>query len=179
MRADHHWQAKENFSATNFRIDWQKQQAICPEEKISSSWTPAIDGRRKEVIKIKFSTSDCGPCSSRHLCTKTKSRRRTLTIRPQAQHEALSVDRAREQTAEYQDLYRQRAWSKGTISQGTRVFGLQRSRYIGIAKTHLQHLTVATAINFVRLANWLAGLPTARTRQPVFARVLLQEVGAT
>jgi len=38
-RADYHWQAheQEGFAASNFTIDWQKQQAICPQERRSVS----------------------------------------------------------------------------------------------------------------------------------------------
>lgn len=172
-RSDYHWQShgEGSFTAMKFQIDWQKQHAVCPELKRSLSWSPAFDGR-KEVIKVKFSRKDCAPCPSRHRCTKAKSKRRTLSIRRQSQYEALSAARAREHTAEYKNLYHHRAGVEGTISQGTRAFGLRRSRYVGLSKTHLQHVVTATAMNFVRLANWLAGVPIAGTRQPAFAKVL-------
>ncbi len=32
---------------------------------------------------------------------------------------------------------------------------MRRSRYIGLAKTHLQHLGIAAVINLVRAAIWL------------------------
>jgi transposase len=86
--------------------------------------------------------------------------------------------RARERTPEYRELYRRRAGVEATISQGTRAFGLRRSRYVGILKTHLQHVITATAMNFVRLADWLAGAPMARTREPAFVRVLRQAAAA-
>ena len=55
----------------------------------SSSWTPAIDNRKNEVIKIKFSTTDCQVCPSRSLCTQSiRHTRRTVTIRPEAQYQA-------------------------------------------------------------------------------------------
>lgn len=42
-RGDYHWQAheKQGFAASNFTIDWQNQQAICPKERKSVSWSPA------------------------------------------------------------------------------------------------------------------------------------------
>jgi len=60
-RVNLHWQAKADngYAADDFTVDWQHQKAICPEGKSSVSWTPAIDGRDNEVIKIKFSTADC------------------------------------------------------------------------------------------------------------------------
>ena len=55
-RSDNHWQAKEGtgFAASEFALDWEQQHAICPEGKVSVSWTPAIDKFKNEVIKIKF-----------------------------------------------------------------------------------------------------------------------------
>jgi Transposase DDE domain len=44
-----------------------------------------------------------------------------------------------------------------TISQGVRAFGLRRSRYIGMGKTHLQRPVTAAAINLKRVSDWLAG----------------------
>jgi transposase len=60
-RADHKWQAKERqgFDAGSFSLDWETQKAVCPTGKASSSWTPAIDRRDNQVIKIKFSIKDC------------------------------------------------------------------------------------------------------------------------
>jgi len=46
---------------------------------------------------------------------------------------------------------------------------LRQSRYIGLAKTHLQHLLTAVAINFVRLSEWWAGGSPAKTRCSPFA----------
>jgi transposase len=42
--------------------------------------------------------------------------------------------------------------------------GLRTARYFGLAKTHLQHLFTAMAINFSRLANWFEEVPRATTR---------------
>ena len=57
-RADHKWQAKEGrgFDAGSFPIDWDRQKMRCPAGRESLSWTPAIDRRDNEVIKIKFSS---------------------------------------------------------------------------------------------------------------------------
>jgi transposase len=49
---------------------------------------------------------------------------------------------------------------------------MRRSRYRGLAKTHLQHLATAAAINVKRAVNWLLGEPLATTRQSHFAALL-------
>ncbi len=173
-RRNHQWQAKEQkgFDADHFLIDWEKQQATCPEGHTSSSWTPAIDNRKNEVIKIKFSTIDCQVCPSRSLCTQSiRHTRRTVTIRPQEQYQALKQRRKQEETKEFKQAYAKRAGIEGTISQGVRVMGLRRSRYIGQEKTHLQHVATAAALNIVRSMAWLSGVPRAQTRRSAFVRL--------
>jgi IS5 family transposase len=53
---------------------------------------------------------------------------------------------------------------EGTISQGVRGFGPRRSRYRGLAKTHLQHLLTASGMNAVRIDAWLNNTPLTPTR---------------
>jgi transposase len=53
-----------------------------------------------------------------------------------------------------------------------RAFGLRRSRYLGQAKTALQHLAIAAAINLVRLGAWWEGIEPGTTRVSAFARVM-------
>ena len=52
----------------------------------------------------------------------------------------------------------------GLLSQGVRAFGLRQARYIGLAKTHLQPLLTAPALNLVRIDAWLSDRPRAVTR---------------
>lgn len=172
-RGDNHWQAKdgEGFAARDFMINWEQQCAICPEGKTSNSWTPAIDKFKNEVIKIKFATTDCQVCPSCDKCTRSTPPRRTITIRPKAQHEALLAGRQREQTKEYTAAYAQRAGVEGTIAQSLRTCEVRRSRYLGQAKTHLQHVMTAASINVVRMLNWLADVPKAKTRPSAFAQL--------
>jgi transposase len=58
---DHRWQAREQkgYALTDFFIDWEHEQARCPQGQISSSWTPTRT-RNQEVIKIKFGHATCG-----------------------------------------------------------------------------------------------------------------------
>lgn len=86
-----------------------------------------------------------------------------------AQHQALQAARQKQTTAKFQTQYAPRAGIEGTISQGVRVNNLRRSRYIGLTKTHLQHLAIAAAINLSRLSNWFQKIPLASTRTSRFA----------
>ena len=168
-RADHKWQAQERqgFDANSFLVDWQAHKATCPAGHTSLSWTPAIDRRDNQVIKIKFSRKDCLPCALRPQCTKAK--RRAITLRAEEVHLALQRARARQKEPAFWQVYRWRAGVEGTISQGVRAFSLRRSRYAGAAKTHLQHLACAAAINVVRVLAWLDERPLATTRRSHFA----------
>ena len=139
-----------------------------------------VDKRRNQVVKIKFSTKDCGPCPHRTQCIRSRkaSPRRTITVRPQDQYEALRAAREREQTDAYAKEYARRAGVEGTLSQAVRRCGLRRSRYVGLARTHLCHVLTATAVNFVRIGEWLAGTPRAKTRHPPFSTVLAPAAAA-
>jgi hypothetical protein len=172
-RSDNHWQAQAGagFAARDFVIDWEQQTVTCPQGNSSSSWTAAVGKFKNHVIKIKFGKRACRECSVSAQCTRTLPPRRTITIRPQAQHEALLAGRQREQTAAYAVEYARRAGVEGTIAQGVRSHEMRRWRYCGQPKTHLQHLMTAAAINVVRILRWLAGEPKATTQVSAFARL--------
>jgi len=83
----------------------------------------------------------------------------------------MQTARQRQTTQEFKDLYAQRAGIEGTMSQSTGAFGLRRSRYRGLAKTHLQHVATGVAINLVRFFNWIMDKPCAKTRTSHFAKL--------
>ena len=90
----------------------------------------------------------------------------------------LITARQRQTSEEFKSKYKQRAGIEGTLSQGVRAFELRRTRYLGLAKTRLQHLTIATAMNLTRLATWWgAGEPEFVLYRSPFAR--LKPVGLT
>ena len=62
-----------------------------------------------------------------------------------------------------------RAGVEGTLSQAVCAFGLRRGRYRGLAKTHLQHVATAAAVDLGRLAAWFGATPRAATRTSRFA----------
>ena len=168
------WQQVQGngFDIGHFQIDWDAQTATCPQGKQSSSWRPGVDGRGNAVINVVFAKADCSQCPSLSQCTRAKSRRRTINLRPRELHATLQSARHRATTQAFKEEHKKRAGIEGTISQGVRAFGLRRSRYIGKAKTYLQHLATAAAINLERVADWLAGVARERTRRSAFARVM-------
>ena len=166
----HTWQDKANqgFQTACFQIDWQAQHLICPQGKISVLWRPGLNKHGGECIAIRFAHQDCLNCPVRSQCTHSPGPR-TLTLLPQTQHVALQQARAYQKTEAFRQRYRKRAGVEGTISQGTRAFDLRRTRYIGLAKTHLQHLFTAAAINLTRVVFWLQGIERTQTRRSSFA----------
>ena len=133
-RRNHQWQANQQkgFDADHFLIDWQQQQATCPEGHTSSSWTPAIDNRTNEIIKMKFSTKDCQACPSLRLCTQSiRHGRRTVTIRPKEQYDALQARRKLEAAQDFKTLSVRRAGVEGATSQGVRTMGVAARAPLG------------------------------------------------
>ena len=175
-RADERWQAREGkgFAAADFNVDWERRTATCPQGAVSASWSLALDNRGTEVIKVTCSGSDCGACQRLADCTRGTRPRRTLTLRTHEQHVALVGARRRETTAAFATLSAVRAGVEGTISQTVRGFGLRRSRYIGRAKTHLQHVATAAAMNLVRMTEWLGGAELATTRRSKLRALMAQ-----
>jgi transposase len=173
VRANGSWQAREEpgYAVTRFPFDWQRRQAICPQGQRSVSWTPYHDRAGNPVIAVKFSRRVCRSCPVRAQCTHSARQARQLSVRVQADYEALERLRAEQETAEWKARYHRRAGVEGTFSQGVRRMGLRQARYVGIAKVQLQHLVTAVALNLVRLDNWLAGVPFATTRSSRFARL--------
>ena len=94
---------------------------------------------------------------------------RHLTLRPRAQYEALAAACRRQTTAAFWGRYAARAGIEGTLSEGVRAFGLRRCRYRGLAKTHLQQVATAAALNVSRPATWWDGHCPVRIRRSAFA----------
>jgi transposase len=171
-RPDYRWQAqaKEGFAAQFFNYNWHKQEVICPEGKISTSRSSYTTPSGVETVKIKFAQKDCIVCPSWSKCTTSTTG--TITLRKEEHHLALLAARERETTRAYKKEYAKRAGIEGTISQGVRAFGLRRAKYVGLAKTHWQHVFTATAINFTRISNWLSDIPREKTRISAFEKLM-------
>ena len=172
-RPDYRWHTREGqgFAASDFVIHWEERYAVCPRGKRSSKWNDVHDRSGNPVIKSGFAPRDCGGCASREQCTRAKQARRTVTLRPEKEYRALQAARERERTKEFARDYARRAGVEGTISQGVRVCEVRRCRYVGQAKTQLQHLLTGAALNFRRVGQWLLGTPHAKTRESAFLRL--------
>jgi len=70
--------------------------------------------------------------------------------------------------------YALRSGVEGTVRQAVAVTGSRRARYRGLAKTHLEHVYAAVALNLIRLTAWWHGRPLDRTRTSHLARLELE-----
>ena len=173
-RPEQSWQSRteEAFSAADFTVDWDRRVARCPEGKESTgSFESAKRPGQRSSIRARFRAADCRACASRTRCTRARLglHGRVLALLPKREYEALAAARAREGTAEGRRLYAQRQGVESTLSQGVRALGLRRTRYRGLAKTRLQHVATAAALNLDRVTAWFTGRPLAPTRISRFA----------
>ena len=174
VRPDVSWQAKagQGYDISAFAIDWEAKTVTCPQGHKSVDWVPGHDRWGTATVHVAFAKATCRTCPSRPLCTRAKTAPREMTFRRAGRHEAIQAARQRQETAEWRALYGVRAGIEGCLSQAMRLCGLRRSRYVGLAKTHLQHLATAAALNVVRLDAWLRGRPRAATRTSRFVRLM-------
>lgn len=175
VHVDPSWQAHTPgaYDASRFQIDWEARSATCPQGRQSIGWYPQKDSQEEPVIQIVFDPKPCLACSSRSHCTKAQNTGRTLILRAEGRHQALQIARERQRTKDFKMIYRKRSGIEGTLSQAIRSNDLRRSRYIGHAKTHLQSLAIAVALNIRRMIDWLNNRPLASTRHSRFTTILL------
>ena len=163
----------QGYSLPHFRIDWNREQVTCPQGKTSVYWRTLRLPDGSPRIQVQFSRSDCGACAARAACASAKTARRVMQFHQREEYEALRAARARADDPAWLERHRKRAGVEGTLSQGTRAFGMRQSRYIGLAKTGLQEVCAAVAINVSRVVRWLDGVPRAKTRVTRFAALAL------
>jgi transposase len=166
------WQAREKtgYDLSQFVVDWDAHQVICPQGQRSTQWSTSYDRTGNEIIAVGYDRTTCQACPVRAKCTRNKTSGRSLGLRPRAQHEAIQRIRAQRTTDEFKQKYWKRAGIEGTLSQAVRAFEVRRTRYLGLAKTHLQMVATAVAINLSRFAAYLFGArPIAKRTSPFAA----------
>ncbi|MBV9603215.1 MAG: IS1182 family transposase [Chloroflexi bacterium] len=163
---DPSWQARsgDGFTKADFSVDWERQVVTCPAGKHSISWLPHTYPKNGMTWEARFARKDCTPCPLRSRCTRAKLEPRIVGLQTRDHFEALQAARRWQRTDEFRQRYAARAGVEATHAQAVRRSGLRRTRYIGLAKTHVQHVATAAAVNVLRLAAWCAGTPFATTR---------------
>lgn len=175
VQADPSWQAHSptGITAAQFAINWDATHVVCPSGKRSRRWQPCTDGNGNAAIVVQFAQRDCLNCALRTDCTKARSTGRQLMLRPREQHLALLAARRWQATPEFKAQYRRRAGVEGSFTQANRRSGLRHARYVGLTKTHGQHVMTAVAINLLRVMAWLTEVPRAGTRTSPCSALML------
>ena len=119
------------------------------------------------AFEARFARRACCACALRPRCARAKREPRIIGLQEREHFEALQRARKHQETEALRASYAARSGIEVTHAQAIRRCGL--CRYIGRAKAHLQHVLTAAAVNLVRVAEWLAGTPVARTRCSRFA----------
>jgi hypothetical protein len=142
VKVDTGWQKKTaegGFTQQDFTADWKSKHVTCPNGRISTRRRNDRSQAGLPVVRAQFSAADCRPAR----CARSAPGHRTALAvdsrcvrRPSTKRSRLRVPSSRHQYARRQGV-------EGAISYGVRVFELRRSRYHGLAKTHLQHLLTA------------------------------------
>jgi transposase len=148
------------FSPTDFTIDFTAGTATCPGGAVSISSTLETRG----LIMFNFSRKDCSPCPLRSQCMNSHiPNARRVRVHPEPLHQARTAAITAAHTGDWHIRYRKRAGIEGTISQAVRGPDLRHARYRGLAKTHVQNIACAIAINIQRLgAHYTTRRPAPR-----------------
>jgi transposase len=142
----------EGITLSQFTVNWERLLATCPAGQSSKSSYQRADGG----VQFKFDKKLCATCPLRAQCC-TGQAGRTITFGPN--YAALQAARARQQTDDFKQRYRQhRGGVEGCLSGLVRGQGIRVNRYIGRAKNNLRALFVGVAVNLRRAARWLAGI---------------------
>ncbi len=170
---DPSWQARTQtgYDIAHFVLDWEQHVATCPQGHRSVSWLAGHHTHAPQVLTITFDRADCQACLVRTKCTHAASGPRQLRVRGREYHDALQAVRQRQTTEVYRKEYAARAGIEGTLSQAVRRCDLRHARYVGLAKTHLQQVLTATALNILRVIAWLEEIPRAHTRKSAFKKL--------
>lgn len=152
---DGSWQARSRsgFDQAAFHLDWAAQVATCPQGQRSLKWLP--DARSGSLL-VRFPKQACRSCPVRSQCTRAQTGPRSLRLRPQPEQAALAAARQRQTSDPFAATYRLRAGVEATHALALRTAGLRYSRFVGLAKTHFQHVVTAVALNLRRLADHFA-----------------------
>lgn len=161
------WQDRTDgaYTQKDFKIDWENKIAECPQGKYSSNWKRYVDNR----VRISFKPKDCKVCIAKSRCTQ--SIKRNICIWDEEYNKIQQQYSERIKTDKFKKQYSKRSGIEGTISQAVKKTDIRKSRYIGLAKTNLQEIFKATAINFFRLADWFDEKVKSSTRESVFYKL--------
>lgn len=130
-----------------FTIDLEQRLITCPcaHQALGQA---ARDRLGRPILKFTFARPVCAACPLFEACVRSQKTGRTVTTHAQEQY--LQAARQRQETAEFQELYRLRSRVERKIAELTG-HGLRQTRYRGQPKRQLQRLWTGAAVNLKRL----------------------------
>jgi transposase len=170
---DTSWASKEagRLGQSEFRINWEAKQVLCPAGHTSRDWGHIPDRHGKPSLRVRFPLHLCRSCSLHDQCTPVSAK--VLILRPdEASYNALQEARKRQETPEFRALYAKRAGVEGTVAQAIRTCELRRARYLGQEKVNLQAFLTATAMNVLRACHWVIEEKHANSPSSRFAKLV-------
>jgi hypothetical protein len=130
-----------------FDIDLEAHTATCPQGHTVTG-QPAGKHDGQQMWLFTFPRATCEACPLFERCVRSKKTGRT--VRTRAYEAYLQAARLRQQTTEFDLLYRLRAAVERKIAELAQR-GLRETRYVGEPKRQLQRLWTGAAINLRRL----------------------------
>jgi transposase len=141
--------AQEGFGRENFVIDFDRREVTCPNGQVSGNWR-GLPVKEPTSVVVRFDARQCGRCPEKTACTPGPFR--SLYFPTRRLHELQAKNRADQQDRDWRKLYGLRSGAEGTIEEFAHGHRGRRCRYRGLAKTHVQHVLTALAINVERLS---------------------------
>jgi len=136
-----------------FGIDFDAQTATCPNGQTVGASSTTTDDKGRTCHKFIFDRAICQTCLLFTRCVHSQTAGRSITTSPYEAY--LRAARQRQQTEEFQALYRLRSRVEGKQAELV-AHGLRNTRYVGQAKRCLQRLTLGAAINLKRIFTLVA-----------------------
>jgi hypothetical protein len=130
-----------------FQIDLEARTATCPQgHTVSGQPGGKEDGQ--DTWLFAFPRATCEACPLFKRCVRSKKTGRTVRTSPYEGY--LQAARLRQQTTEFDRLYRLRAAVERKIAELV-LRGIRDTRYVGEPKRQLQRLWTGAAVNLQRL----------------------------
>jgi transposase len=149
--------APEGFRQTDFEINEEEQEAICPAGHRSAVWSVRQHYPRQveglPATQVRFAADTCQQCAFFAQCT-TSRQGRSLMLHPY--RHVLQARREEAKTEAFLERLRPRAGIEGTVSELVRGHDMRQARYRGEGRVRLQGYFTATAANLKRSIRWLA-----------------------
>lgn len=142
------------FHKAHFDVDLENNCVTCPTKQSTSDFKYETSNGAT-VKRFYFPVEVCQPCPHRDECltTKRKDRGRSVGIHPQ--EDLLQEAREYAETPEFKEDMRLRQKVEHSFARGMHL-GLRQARYIGRAKSKVQAVLTATALNLVLIFGFLS-----------------------